>query len=97
MEDKHGHLNKQLCHKVQTAQRATDRKMLNIKLKDRVPTTELRKKDPGDRCGRTHTKTYMEVYKTHCQRKRRHMDKKMHKVGTKVGNKRQGQTGSKMD
>ncbi|GFO49157.1 endonuclease-reverse transcriptase [Plakobranchus ocellatus] len=33
-------LNKQLCHKLQTAQR----KMLNIKLKDRVPTVEIRKK-----------------------------------------------------
>ncbi|GFO21502.1 endonuclease-reverse transcriptase [Plakobranchus ocellatus] len=37
-------LTKQLCHKLQTAQRAMERKMLNIKLKDRIPTTEIRKK-----------------------------------------------------
>ncbi|GFO28611.1 endonuclease-reverse transcriptase [Plakobranchus ocellatus] len=37
-------LNKQLCHKLQTAQRAMERKMLNIKLKDRIPTIEIRKK-----------------------------------------------------
>ncbi|GFN88089.1 endonuclease-reverse transcriptase [Plakobranchus ocellatus] len=39
-------LNKQLCHKLQTAQRAMERKMLSIKLKDRIPTVEIRKKDP---------------------------------------------------
>ncbi|GFO16189.1 endonuclease-reverse transcriptase [Plakobranchus ocellatus] len=37
-------LNKQLCHKLKTAQIAMERKMLNIKLKDRIPTTEIRKK-----------------------------------------------------
>ncbi|GFO06076.1 endonuclease-reverse transcriptase [Plakobranchus ocellatus] len=37
-------LNKQLCHKLQTAQRAMERKMLNIKHKDRIPTIEIRKK-----------------------------------------------------
>ncbi|GFO35432.1 endonuclease-reverse transcriptase [Plakobranchus ocellatus] len=37
-------LNKQLCHKLQTAQRVMERKMVNIKLKDRIPTIEKRKK-----------------------------------------------------
>ncbi|GFO17416.1 endonuclease-reverse transcriptase [Plakobranchus ocellatus] len=37
-------LNKQLCQKLQTAQRAMERKMLNIKLKDRILTIEIRKK-----------------------------------------------------
>ncbi|GFO47340.1 endonuclease-reverse transcriptase [Plakobranchus ocellatus] len=37
-------LNKQLCHKLQTAQRAMERKMLKIKLKDRIPKIEIRKK-----------------------------------------------------
>ncbi|GFN92895.1 endonuclease-reverse transcriptase [Plakobranchus ocellatus] len=37
-------LNKQLCHKLQTAQRAMKRKMLKIKLKDSIPTIEIRKK-----------------------------------------------------
>ncbi|GFO00650.1 LOW QUALITY PROTEIN: endonuclease-reverse transcriptase [Plakobranchus ocellatus] len=37
-------LNKQPCHKLQTVQRAMERKMLNIKLKDRVTTTGIRKK-----------------------------------------------------
>ncbi|GFN91465.1 endonuclease-reverse transcriptase [Plakobranchus ocellatus] len=30
-----------LCRKLQTAQRAIERKMLNIKLKDRLPTKEI--------------------------------------------------------
>ncbi|GFN74509.1 endonuclease-reverse transcriptase [Plakobranchus ocellatus] len=37
-------LNKQLYHKLQTSQRAMERKMLNIKLKDKIPTMEIRKK-----------------------------------------------------
>ncbi|GFN85387.1 endonuclease-reverse transcriptase [Plakobranchus ocellatus] len=36
--------NKQLCHKVQTAQVAMERKMLNIRLKVRIPTIAIRKK-----------------------------------------------------
>ncbi|GFO21723.1 endonuclease-reverse transcriptase [Plakobranchus ocellatus] len=36
--------NKQLCHKLQTVQRAMERKILNIKLKDRISTIEIRKK-----------------------------------------------------
>ncbi|GFO05735.1 endonuclease-reverse transcriptase [Plakobranchus ocellatus] len=37
-------LNKTPCHKQQTAQRAMERQMLNIKLKDRILTIEIRKK-----------------------------------------------------
>ncbi|GFN86615.1 endonuclease-reverse transcriptase [Plakobranchus ocellatus] len=37
-------LNKQLCHKLQTARRAVERKMLNIKFKDKISTIEIRKK-----------------------------------------------------
>ncbi|GFN80043.1 endonuclease-reverse transcriptase [Plakobranchus ocellatus] len=40
-------LNKQLCHKLKTAQRSMERKMLHIKLKDRIPTIEIRKKTQG--------------------------------------------------
>ena len=37
-------LNKQLCQRLQTTQRAMERKMLKIKLKDKIPATEIRRK-----------------------------------------------------
>ena len=38
-------LNKQLTNKRRTAQRAMERKMLDLKLKDKIPCLEIRKKN----------------------------------------------------
>ncbi|GFO36609.1 endonuclease-reverse transcriptase [Plakobranchus ocellatus] len=89
-------LNKQLCHKLQTAQRAMERKMLNIRLKDRIPTIEIRKKTQvidvvqyikGNNGGGQDTLLGKKMI----------YGLKMHRVATKVRKKRQGQTRSKMD
>ena len=37
-------LNKQMTNKVRTAQRAMERKMLDLKLKDKIPCSEIRKR-----------------------------------------------------
>ena len=37
-------LNKQMTNKLRTAQRATERKMLDLKLKDKIPCSEIRKR-----------------------------------------------------
>ena len=36
-------LNKQLTHKLRTTQRAMERKMLDLKLQDKIPCSEIRK------------------------------------------------------
>ena len=41
---KHGILLKQLTNKLRTAQRAMERKMFNLKLQDKVPWSEIRKR-----------------------------------------------------
>ena len=37
-------LNKQMTNKLRTAQRAVERKMLNLKLQDQIPCSEIRKR-----------------------------------------------------
>ena len=37
-------LNKQMTNKLRTAQRAMERKMLDLKLKDKIPCSEIRKR-----------------------------------------------------
>ena len=37
-------LNKQLTNKLRTAQRAMERKMLNLKLQDKIPCSEIRER-----------------------------------------------------
>ena len=37
-------LNKQMTNKLRTAQRATERKMLDLKLQDKIPCSEIRKR-----------------------------------------------------
>ena len=37
-------LNEQLTNKLRTAQRAVERKMLGLKLQDRIPCSEIRKR-----------------------------------------------------
>ena len=44
MAAKHGPLNKQMTNKLRTAQRAMERKMLDLKLKDKIPCAEIRKR-----------------------------------------------------
>ena len=45
MAAKHGLLvNKQVTSKLRTAQRAVERKMLNVKLQDKIPCSEIRKR-----------------------------------------------------
>ena len=36
--------NKQMTNKLRTAQRAMERKMLDLKLKDKIPCSEIRKR-----------------------------------------------------
>ena len=38
-------LNKQLTNKVRTAQRAMEKKMLDLKLQNKIPCSEFRKKE----------------------------------------------------
>ena len=37
-------LNKQMTNKLRTAQRAMDRKLLDLKLQDKIPCSEIRKR-----------------------------------------------------
>ena len=37
-------LNKQMTNKLRTAQRAMERKMLDLKLQEKIPCSEIRKK-----------------------------------------------------
>ena len=37
-------LNKQMTNKLRTAQRAMERKMLDLKLEDKIPCSEIRKR-----------------------------------------------------
>ena len=38
-------LNKQMTNKLRTAQRAMDRKMLDLELQEKIPCSEIRKKN----------------------------------------------------
>ena len=44
MAAKHGLEIKQMTNKLRTAQRATERKMLDLKLQDTLPCSEIRKR-----------------------------------------------------
>ena len=54
-------LNEQVTNKLRTAQRAMERKMLDLKLKDKIPCSEIRKKNKDNRYHRIHTETKVEM------------------------------------
>ena len=54
-------LNKQMTNKLRTAQRAMERKMLDLNLKDKIPCSEIRKKNKDHRYHRIHTETEVEM------------------------------------
>ena len=54
-------LNKQMTNKLGTAQRAMERKMLDLKLKDKIPCSEIRKKSKDHPYNRIHTETKVEM------------------------------------
>ena len=54
-------LNKQMTNKLRTAQRAMERKMLDLKLKNKIPCSEIRKKNKDHRYHRIHTETKVEM------------------------------------
>ena len=54
-------LNKQMTNKPRTAQRAMERKMLDLKLKDKILCSEIRKKNKDHRYHRIHTETKVEM------------------------------------
>ena len=54
-------LNKQITNKLRTAQRAMERKMLDLKVKDKIPCSEIRKKNKDHRYHRKHTETNVEM------------------------------------
>ena len=54
-------LNKQMTNKLRTAQRAMERKMLDLKLKDKIPCAENQKENKDHRYHRIHTETKVEM------------------------------------
>ena len=54
-------LNKQMTNKLRTAQRAMERKMLDLKLKDKDTMIENQKKNKGHQYHRIHTETKVEM------------------------------------
>ena len=58
-------LNKQTTNKLRTAQRAMERKMLDLKLKDKIPCSEIRKKNKDHRYHRIHTETKVEMSRSY--------------------------------
>ena len=67
-------LNKQMTNKLRTAQRAVERKMLDLKLRDKIPCSEIRK-----RAKIIDIIEYTLKQKTRGQQ----VDKVMHRVATK--------------
>ena len=57
-------LNKQMTIKLRTAQRAMERKMIDLKLQDEIPCSAIRKRT--DNCyNRIHTETNMEMCRSY--------------------------------
>ena len=54
-------LNEQTTNKLRTTQRVMDRKMLDLKLKDKISCSEIRKKNKDHRYHRIHTETKVEM------------------------------------
>ena len=57
---------RQLTNKLKTAQRARERKLLNLKLGDKIPCSEIRKRTKmNDIIDRIHAEAKMEVGRTY--------------------------------
>lgn len=71
-------LNKQLINKLQTTQRAMERKVLKVQLHDKISVTEKREKTEITDVISFTQKPEMEMGKAHCQINTQQIDQAMH-------------------